>query len=81
MMNKISEDPVKLREIREKVSDAYQYHETRDVLVQMPFGTTQTLKTHWFKATGKVGRRKTGPKPKDSNRKGKHLYLELYDLN
>ena len=78
MMNKISEDPVKLREIREKVSDAYQYHETRDVLVQMPFGTKQTVKTHWFKSTGKVGRRKTGPKPKDSNRKGKHLYLELY---
>lgn len=77
-MNQIIIDPKRLEETREEIKDNFKYHETREVQVQMPFGTTQTLKTHWFKSTKRAGRRKRGPKPKGSNRKGIHVYLEKF---
>jgi len=77
-MNQIITDPKRLEETREEIKDNFKYHETREVQVQMPFGTTQTLKTHWFKSAKKAGCRKRGPKPKGSKRKGIHVYLEKF---
>lgn len=63
-------------ELRSVCNKSLRYHSTREITVQMPFGTHQKVKSDWYQVSGKCGLRKRGPKKKKSNRKGCHLFLE-----
>lgn len=77
MINGIFGSRKSLDQIRPCISDDYSYHGSRKVSVQMPFGTHQEIKSHWLKKKPSTGRRKRGPKTKDSKRKGSHIFLDL----
>ena len=77
MINGIFGSRKSLDQIRPCISDDYSYHGSRKVSVQMPFGTHQEIKSHWLKKKPSTGRRKRGPKTKDSKRKGSHIFLNL----
>jgi len=76
-INEIFGNQQALEKVRPCVDTGYTYHESREVSVQMPFGTKQKIKSHWFKKNGNCGRRKKGPKAKNSGRKGSHIFLDL----
>lgn len=53
------------------------FHSRLPVQVQMPNGTHVPIISPWFERNAKGGRRKVGPKTKDSPRKGTHLGLDV----
>jgi len=61
-----------LAKIRSQVNESYTFHETREVNVKMPFGTTQKLKSHYFRNVSS-----TSSKSKKNEGKGTHIFLDL----
>jgi hypothetical protein len=53
------------------------FHSNQCIQVQMPNGTQVPITSPWYEKSAIGGRRKVGPKAKNSSRKGAHLGLDV----
>lgn len=57
-------------------SEGLVFHHVQPVAIRLSGGSEVVVNSPWFRRSGKAGKRKRGPKSRESSRKGCHLGLE-----